>query len=205
MCVIITVEEGQKCPSIEMLQQAEKSNRDGAGIAWVEGNFTHWKKNISAAEVFEIGKTISSPRIIHFRLASVGGKSPLLCHPFPVSKTVPLNIEGAIKGRVLVHNGHWLDWRKVCLATLVKRGVHFPDGKFSDTRAIAWLTNIYGTGFLNLLDEKIAVLSATAGLKTFGTGWQKHEEYDVSNTTSWVKYDFTKKYDYRQMWGDKEM
>lgn len=186
MCVIIAVKEGQNCPPLKMLQDAQKNNPDGAGVAWVDREFVKWKKNLKAEKLYEIGQEIPSPFLIHFRLASIGGKSPHLCHPFPVSKTVPLDLGGAIRGRVLVHNGHWSDWKKVCLDTLVKRGGHFPEGKFSDTRAIAWLVNIYGTGVLNLIDEKVAVLSSTAGLKTFGGGWQEHEEYLVSNTHSWV-------------------
>lgn len=180
MCVIIIPQK--RFPSLDMLLRAEKENPNGGGIAWVENGLVRWRKGLTAKEIYELGKGKRFPLLIHFRLATVGGNSPLLCHPFPISLSVSTKLEGSIKGEVLAHNGHWGEWRQCCLNTLIRRGGKFPAGPWSDSRAIAWLTHIYGTGFLNLIGEKVAVLSYTGKLKLFGEGWQEYEGVKLSDT-----------------------
>lgn len=180
MCVIAVVDNSKFRPSLEDLQAMEITNPDGGGIAWIDGHYVIWKKSISSAEIAEIQHRITPPYIIHFRLASIGGKSPMLCHPFPVTKEVGTDLKGKIKGKVLFHNGHWREWKKICLDIVIRSGHKFIKKPHSDTRAIAWLASIYGTDMLSLLNEKIAILSPD-GVEIFGDDWENYKGYVVSN------------------------
>jgi hypothetical protein len=189
MCVIVCIREDKK-PLLTELLKMEESNPDGAGIAWVDGNFVRWIKNIDAKQVNEIQNGIKPPYFIHFRLASVGGVSPLLCHPFPVTADAETAMTGKIKGRVIAHNGHWNAWQDTCLKAVIARNATFPDPPMSDSRAMAWLVHYYGSGILTLIDQKTVILSAVAGLKTFGTGWQQSKSGLLVSNTTWERSTF---------------
>ena len=179
MCVIFACKI--KKPSPKDLFLGEKVNPDGAGIAWVRGKTVYWKKNLKASDIVKLLPKVNLPLVIHFRLASVGGGSSSLCHPFPITKDVPLSLEGKIKGSVLAHNGTWLEWRKICFQILLRKNIRCPDGLWSDSRAMAWIAAHYGIGVLHFIGEKVAVLSPK-GLKIFGTGWELYNGMLVSNT-----------------------
>lgn len=177
MCVIIVCEK--KKPELETLITCEKTNADGGGIAWKKDDVIEYKKGLTAKEVFLLSQEKPLPQVIHFRLASIGGRKRELCHPFPVNKNVPLSLEGEAK-KVLFHNGHWSRWREYCLETAIRGREKIPEGKWSDSRAIAWLTAIYGMGFLELLDEKVVCFSSHKTL-LFGEGWIEKDGITFSN------------------------
>lgn len=128
----------QKKPSREIIHKGWDSNSHGAGIAWVnkDRKAQYVKGLTSADEVYKYVEKLSLPFVIHFRLASAGGKDPLLTHPFEISKGSPLALAGEAN-KVLIHNGHESDWKK-CLAA---SGVDVDAIKtpLSDTRAIAMI------------------------------------------------------------------
>lgn len=180
MCVILICNKSK--PSAEIIRKAEVANPDGAGIAWIEGKEVCWKKGLTGDEIIKEADNVPLPFALHFRLSTVGGKSPSLCHPFSIERNPSLSLEGKItKGRVLMHNGHWHKWKEVCMETVVRKQLKFPVSQWSDTRAIAWLVYHYGIGFLSLIDEKICIISPS-GIKTFGNGWESYNNLIVSNT-----------------------
>jgi len=138
-----------------------------------------YKKGLAASQVHQIAAKVGFPHVIHFRLATHGGKSPLLCHPFPISPTSPLALEGEAE-RVLFHNGIWQDWEKYCIETVLSHHVKFPSGKMSDSRAMAWFTTIHGESILNLVDEKVAIFTPTR-IEIYGSGWVEQEGIAFSN------------------------
>lgn len=178
MCVIIICEKAK--PSQKIIEMAEDSNPDGAGIAWIQSNLVHWRKGLKGKEIIKIAKSTPLPFAIHFRLGTVGEKIPSLCHPFSVSETPSLSLEGKTRGKVLMHNGHWGNWKRICLEGVIKTGKKFPSAPCSDSRAIAWLAYHFGLGILTLIEEKICIIS-TKGIKTFGEGWRYYENMLVSN------------------------
>lgn len=159
MCLIIYAKNGR--PTEEALENGATNHPDGAGIAWREGDFVHFKKDVSTEEIKRMAAELPLGYVIHFRWASVGGKDKSLIHPFPVRRDVPLKQEGKTK-RVLFHNGHWADWNTVLVNHLTSR-IQLPKGKWSDTRAIAFLVSVHGNNILNLLSKagRFIVMSST--------------------------------------------
>ena len=111
MCIIICVEDGH-FPTKATLKSAESLNSDGGAIAWLNKDGTmSYKKGIKASKISKIIKNQLTPNhvktaIIHFRIASVGGVKPQLCHPFEITEEVTLNMK-AVKTtkELLFHNG----------------------------------------------------------------------------------------------------
>jgi hypothetical protein len=174
MCLLITIEK--QWPSSEILKAGAHRNSDGAGIAWVEGDKVCYKKDVDMAEIESYrGRT---PFMIHFRWATVG-KDKRLIHPFPVSKKTGLKMAGTANA-VLGHNGHWSDWGKAIINN-AGWGLPLPNGPWSDTRAIAWLVSIHGLGFLQALNEKVAILDSKGNFYHAGSGWVERKGFNMSN------------------------
>lgn len=180
MCVLVVART--KFPTLEQLKQMEETNRDGAGIGWMQDGMAHWRKGLDAEQVFAIGSTLPLPVVIHFRMATVGGAVKELTHPFPVTPKSGLQLVGNAL-RVLFHNGHWNNWDDMMTAGR-KRGVI--TGKqpklMSDTRAMAMLTHAYGDGIPEMLGadgQRLVVLSGS-GLEVYGK-FQEWEGLEVSN------------------------
>jgi len=168
MCVIILCEKESAFPSLATLESAEKLNPHGGGIAWLENGKVRYKKGINAKEIFAITEKIQLPAIIHFRIASIGSVVTELCHPFQINDEASTDIEGTCDG-VLFHNGTWSEWNEFMMKAVISSNSPMPIGQWSDSRAMAWLANKYGSKFLQLIDtsNKIAVLTPS-GIEKFG-------------------------------------
>lgn len=179
MCVIFVADE--KRPTLEMVEGGWDQNPAGAGAAWREGGFARWEKGLTLERVKELSQKLPLPFILHFRIPSVGGKRDSLCHPFPITKDVPLNLSGKTKGELLFHNGHWGRWRESILETVrTTPNFKIPMGKWSDTRAMALYAATYGIGVLEFVDEKTVVFGPKE-LEIFGSGWSQVNDVWVSN------------------------
>jgi hypothetical protein len=179
MCVILAVHQG--LPTRAELMAAERANRDGAGVAWLKGGAVHWRKGLTGEEVaclIEDGR-VRAPALIHFRIATVGGALPALTHPFPVTRTSPLDLEGTAPA-VLAHNGHWGGWRSAVIG-MRDRGHEAPGGAWSDSRAMAWAAGVYGHHILDFIapGQRIATLTVR-GLKLYGY-WKRQGGISYSN------------------------
>lgn len=172
MCVAIVAES--KLPDHKTLIKCEDANPDGGGIAWLdeESHLVRWKKGLSATEINDLieAKDIRPPCFIHFRIATAGGKDQSLCHPFPVTRRVSTELEGTA-ARVLMHNGHWDGWStRLLFGVISKESGKMPAGKWSDTRAMAYLVGRYGDQMMDLIPaaNKIATLDKTGKVVTSG-------------------------------------
>jgi len=169
---VITVSAKERTTP-EMVAKMFQANQHGAGIAWREGNQTIWKKGLDLEEITELCAQVPLPYVAHFRVPSCGGPSLFLTHPFPIQKDVPLELEGSTKGNVLFHNGHWSAWKTTMLDASIRGNAKLPTGKWSDSRAMAWMAANYGIGMLEFIDEKAVVFGPTE-LELFGNqGWAK--------------------------------
>lgn len=180
----------QKRPTEDMVRAMFEANDAGGGIAWRENGLVKWEKGLDVEGIVEMCLSLPLPYVAHFRIPTEGGRVPELTHPFPIEKTVSLELKGQTKGSVLFHNGHWGQWRGFVMDTLVKPNVNvkLPDGTWSDTRAMAWVASIYGTSILNFINEKAVVFGPAAGqLEVFesstGAKWAKVDDVYVSNRT----------------------
>lgn len=162
MCVIFVSEKTR--PEADDMARAATANKDGIGITWVhpETKLVHWRKGLKLETAQNLVKVVPFPFAVHFRLATIGGTSPQLTHPFPIEDGVSLKLKGKSSVGVLMHNGHWATWRNWLTRREEKRG------PWSDSRALAYLVRRIGT--VNLLREiggKFAIATPD-GITTIG-------------------------------------
>lgn len=167
-------------PSVEMIDKAFQKNPVGAGISWREKEFVRWKKGLEIGELQDLVAKVPLPFIAHCRIDTTGGTSKELTHPFAVNQQSPLILNGRTKGYMMFHNGTWHPWKDKLLEVAIKSNVKLPGGRWSDSRAMAFVASIYGISALELIDEKAAVLSPT-DLQAYGNGWSKVNDIWVSN------------------------
>lgn len=167
-----------------MVTKAYYQNDDGGGIAYREqdqdgSTVVVWRKDLSLQEMIELCTKAPMPYVAHFRIASSGGILPELCHPFEIARDTPSTTSGRTKNDVLFHNGDWGKWQDVMLQTAIKLG-GFPGGRWSDTRALAWLGGVYGIGFYEFINEKLIVFGPTR-FASYGYGWKTVNGVTCSN------------------------
>ena len=192
MCVIIACKD--KFPSPTMLINAEQSNRDGAGVAWInDKNEIEFIKGLEAHDVQKLidENKISLPCIIHFRISTCGYVGKDLCHPFPISNNVELDLKGICKNGAFFHNGILIGWRDDLIKLAIGFGFKLPKGEFTDSRYLALACNYLGVNALKYLDDggnKFAILEKD-GIKLFGGHWYDIDGCKCSNTTA-ENYEF---------------
>lgn len=181
MCVILIAPNDRPCP--EMVEAAYLTNEKGAGAAWREDGRVHWKKGLlSLEEMQELAVNLPLPYVLHFRIPTCGGARKDLAHPFPIDPTLPNTLEGDTDGFVLFHNGHWTRWRESMLETVHNTSCKLPNGKWSDSRAMAWSASIYGLSYLDLLDEKYVAFGPNQeDIEVSTFGWTVVEGIWASN------------------------
>ena len=182
------VKNEENRPSVDMINKAWDRNDDGAGIAWREpaqkgaGVEVVWKKGLSLVEVTQLCADLPLPYVVHFRVASCGGVRPSLTHPFPVHNLTSPALEGRTKGYVLFHNGDWKGWAEAAREAVIRTKTPIPVGRWSDSRAMAWLCSIYGLGFMEFLPDQRGIAFGPEGLEIFnGPGWKMVNNILCSN------------------------
>ena len=182
MCVIIAMES--KIPSLDTFKLCAKKNPHGGGISWVKNGKVHWKKGIEAEEVHSIAERHGAPCVAHFRISTVGGTPKSLCHPFPIEKVIPDDIEGK-SDAVLFHNGHWKDWDDVCMQMVLQKNAEFHDADWSDSKAMAWIAAHSNHSFLHFVSSQRVVIQTPKTRIYYGT-WEQKEDVWYSNL-NWVE------------------
>lgn len=185
MCVIICCDKRSGHIKPKMLKNAEKMNSDGMGIAWINRKgLVQWKKGLNSKQVSRLIRkekpSLTKGYIVHARIASIGDVCPELTHPFVINQEANSSLEGMTDKPVLFHNGTWTEYEDITIKTLVKQGLKMYKGKNSDSRAMAFLSHIYGIEFLQLLKtQKIAILTKD-GIRKFG-GFPEVDKFSCSN------------------------
>ena len=180
MCVILVVDS--KRPSTTLVEKAWARNDHGGGVAWREGDFVRWEKGLNLDQMREHAKNLPLPYILHFRIASTGGRNDLLCHPFEVCRSANYKLKGKTKSAVLFHNGTWTGWRHNLLDSVIKsRAGKLPSGPWNDTRGLAFMAHMFGPGALEMINEKTIYFSPTE-LQVYGDGWEEESDILMSNT-----------------------
>jgi hypothetical protein len=158
----------------DTFERCFNKNKDGFGFAWIEDGNVMYKKGLM--ELKEAWKEydkhifnkffhgVDFTHIVHFRLGNPVCKE--LTHPFIVSDESEEILEYSGRNRILFHNGTITSWRDYLVPTFLKLG-KIIDGKISDTRLAAIITNILGDDFIKFINGKFVVLSNTY-FKIFG-------------------------------------
>ena len=187
MCVIIANQgTGAKNPTREEIEACELWNGDGAGFAWLEHGAVQWEKGIDAERVIDLMDMVKGPWVAHFRIATAGGVSTEMCHPFPIDSEAPTWPEGECD-QLLFHNGTVSGWKEMARKVALRDGVEIPSGPWSDSRAVAWVAASAGVEILNFIDGRFAVLEHTEEedpLTLFGD-WKQRKGIWYSNL-SWT-------------------
>lgn len=177
MCVIITTPSLRHRPSLENLELCAEANSHGSGVAWLTGKRVEYAKGLPVAEIHRLLKNVAGPAIVHFRIASVGGVNPQLCHPFPITHRADLHRSGRARA-VLFHNGTWSEYRAASEHFGIRFGKHEP---VSDTRVAAALVARFGFAWLKRWEYcRWARLSA-GGVERLGS-WTRIGACHYSNT-----------------------
>lgn len=153
-------------------------------VQWQKGLKDH--KEVLA---FIEKKKIQLPAMIHFRTVSAGTKCAELCHPFPVTEGVQLWTSGYAE-QVLFHNGHIHNWEELALnAGLASGDIKFPEGVWSDTRALAWLVWLKGPGILPFIMKGSRIAHFFANATTLGKKGYSREDDHIAMYGSWIEKD----------------
>ncbi len=180
MCVILVVDS--KRPSEDLVNKAWKQNDHGGGIAYREGEFVRWEKGLELKDMQEFAKSLPMPYVLHFRIASTGGRSQYLCHPFEASRSANFKLTGKTKNAVVFHNGTWHGWRHSLLDAVIKsRAGKLPSGPWNDTRGLAFMAHLFGPGALEMINERTVYFSPRE-LEIYGDGWEEESDILMSNT-----------------------
>ena len=187
MCVIYAVQT--ELPPDAELKRGSETNEDGAGVAWLHDGLIHWKKDLGDwQKVLKFIKEmdLKPPYAIHFRSASVGGKSTSLAHPFPIGKGTPTWVEGTA-GQVLFHNGHLGEWGELALRAGLASKEQFPLGAWSDSRALAWLVHLKGEGILPFIigQSRVLLFNAEADTRE-GVDYDPGEDHFSYYGSGWI-------------------
>ncbi len=177
MCVILQIPKNVR-PNIETLRLCERANPHGGGIAWRNGGNVEWIKTNDVNEIDKLARRIKGELVIHFRIASVGGVSDQLRHPFPCTHKASTASRGR-SSSVLFQNGTWLGYAEA-LRFAESEGHALPDGEMSDARAAAFLVSIYGHRFLERCGGSRWVYMNHAETVRFGD-WFKRDGIYFSN------------------------
>ena len=180
MCIIAVC--NKSIPKLEQVRNCVSLNPHGVGLAWVtRSGLVRWIKGLSSArEVYKILVDQGPPIVFHARMASVGGVSNELCHPFPLEPGVPLTRTGTTRKGVLFHNGHWGGWQTTCSILSTVNGWPELEGQVSDTRYMTWLAVHGGLKPLELLTEKVVIMTPSE-IRVLGRGWTEDKGILWSN------------------------
>lgn len=169
MCVIFVAESER--PTLEEVSHADRVNSHGIGVAWIRKGYVHWTKGITLAQAKNMAQTLPMPFAMHFRWATEGPMGVPLCHPFPIEERVRLDPWGKTSKSLLMHNGHWHNWKEAMVKVggkAARRALR--EGVWSDSRAVAWIL-ARSKNVKNLLDKTLPGLYAhitPSGITTHG-------------------------------------
>lgn len=209
MCIIAVIPKGHQLPNDTTISTMWKNNPDGAGIMYAHGGKVYIRKGFMHLEKFKKAlKTIpdGAATVLHFRIATHGGISPEMCHPFPLSGNekhmTAVNFTTTIG---IAHNGiiniktrkGMSDTAEYILSQLAPLSMACPH----------WYTDVNALRMVeNAIQSRMAVLDATGEIVTIGNGWQEEDGILFSNSSyiSWDKWDKWGNLDaeYYDEWGD---
>ncbi len=140
MCFIIYLPSHIRLRESFIIQKA-KANPHGIGIAFkARGKLWQWHKGLTADETISQLSSIPTQAevVIHFRLATHGGRSPGECHPFPLDGQNTKQLSGKAS-LLLFHNGIADDgFLKALVFSKIEAGKR-PPVNASDSELVAWL------------------------------------------------------------------
>lgn len=201
MCILAVAEAGAVF-SRDILEDMFFANSDGAGWAYAKNGKIYFSKGYTSVNKFikAVQKMPSSvARMVHCRIATHGGVSKPLTHPFPISRSYAKMeaLSGTMSsGYILAHNGILSNFT--------------PDASHSDTEELVrCLANIkcdiMGEDMREAINamvagSRVAILNTDGKINRYGAGWSYDGGIWYSNT--YFKYTARKYSSYAYGWDD---
>lgn len=195
MCIAAII---HKPISQKYLDEMERDNPHGAGVAWVRHGKLEFRRGLTAERIgwMQTWRQFTYPYLLHFRWATHGKKVASLTHPFPVGRRA---LMGELEGRaskVLIHNGVWTDYddAEPLLHEEPKYHELVKADKLSDTQVAAYIIGRWPEWQDDILAKipwACAVASVNKGridIKKYGSSWTTHAGNEYSNL-QWLPAD----------------
>ena len=186
MCIIAVKPASKPMPSDSVLSTMWKRNSDGAGFmyahngkVYIRKGFMHFAKYQRALE--QIPQNV--PAVLHFRIATHGGISPGMCHPFPLTDNIKRLKATNQTARVgIAHNG--------IIPILPRKGLsdtaeYIASQLVPLSKALPqWYRNPHALDMVEKgIQSRMVVLAGTGELVTIGKGWIDDGGIKYSNTS----------------------
>lgn len=159
MCNIMICKN--RMPTDSELEGSWRSNYHGAGIGWYKDNKVYYIKGIMSLEELKNKLNelnLTTPFVIHFRLASSGERVPELTHPFIVSPDNKNPLKYCGDYPILFHNGTSSEAVTTYITYCLIKGKKIPK-YISDSFCIAKIINRVGFNYLNILSGKFCIVT----------------------------------------------
>ena len=182
MCILAVASAGATF-SRDTLKRMWYANDDGAGWAYAKDGKIYYAKGYTNANKFikaVLKLPIDCERMVHCRIATHGGVTKGLTHPFPISRdyTRLEMLSGTLShGYILAHNGILNNFK--------------PDKNHSDTEELArCLANIkcdiMGEDMRDIINtlvigSRVAILNTDGRINRYGSGWTERGGIWYSN------------------------
>lgn len=186
MCIIAVKPSHVPMPSDATISTMWKRNPDGAGFMFAHGGQVHIRKGFMHLEGFKRAlQTVPEnvPLVLHFRIATHGGISPGMCHPFPICDSVKKLKATTYQTKVgIAHNGiipikprqGLSDTAEYITSQLCPLSKALPD----------WFKNAHALQMVeNGIQSRMAILSGAGDLVTIGKGWIEEQGIKYSNSS----------------------
>lgn len=198
MCVLAVATKGAEF-SRDTLSAMFYANSDGAGWAYAKDGKIYFSKGYTNVNKFikAVQKLPSDvERMVHCRIATHGGVSKPLTHPFPISRDYAKMemLNGVLSnGYILAHNGILSNFT--------------PPSNHSDTEELVRClanckSDIMDEGMREIINmlidgSRVAILNTDGKINRYGTGWTQIDGIWFSNTHftyykgryTWDEYD----------------
>ena len=195
MCIIATYPAGVRPTKQEIINMIER-NPDGVGIAWAHDLRVHVLKGladeVAVSEIISEIIPTDAPILFHARIATSGGISAGVCHPYPVTAKPAKMRETFATYRVpvIAHNGILHDFapektmRNINDSMLFNARVIYPlyHSRLAQRDRDNIITSAIGYG------NKIAILEPCGIIRHYGRGWTKTPAGARYSSESYKKY-----------------
>ena len=195
MCIIATYPAGIAPAKQEIINMIEH-NPDGVGIAWAHDLRVHVLKGLSdelaVCEIIDEIIPENSPILFHARIATSGGISAGVCHPYPITAR-PANMRetfATYRVPVIAHNGILHNFtpdktmRSVNDSMLFNSRVIYPlyHSRLTQRDRDNVITAALGDS------NKIAILEPCGIIRHYGRGWIKTPAGICYSNDTYKKY-----------------
>lgn len=188
MCIIVYKPIGVKMPSRSRLEYCWQNNPHGAGFMFADGDTIRYQKGFMTFRAFykalkKHGKIDHLPVLMHFRIATHGGQSKSMTHPFEVTTSEKrLKSTSGFCSLAVMHNGILSMTAGKATASLSDTAVFARDVL---TRLCRKTTYYRDTKIMDIVREcigtsRLAILSADGHVETVGK-WYTENGVKYSN------------------------